>query len=772
MGNVTSNKDHLSVVPDGMVTEPEVTSEQSDITIEAEAVEPETAGIEVVEPEAAEIEVVEPEVTNPTEYKDLDSAELFLNRELTWLEFNRRVLHEAQDDRTPLLERFKFVGIVSSNLDEFFMKRIGGLKQQVGAGINEVTVDGRTPAQQIEESYQLVREIEAQKNALVPQLIELLVEEEIHLTTYDLLDDNDKEAIRNFYIDNIYPLVTPQAVDSAHPFPFISNLSLNLFVTLRHQNGEEELRARVKVPTGLGIPRFIQVPESDNFVPLENVMSNNLDLLFPKMQIDACELFHVTRNANTARDEDRADDLLAIIESEVRHRKFAQIVRVVIQDDMDEFRKGLLAAELGLEETDVFETKGLMATRDFIDFSMMEVPELHDAPHHPIDHPKLVHMPSIFHAIRDNGSILLHHPYESFTTSVERFLREASRDPKVRAIKMTLYRTSVDSKVIDYLIDAAQNGKQVAVVVELKARFDEAANIRWASRMEEAGIHVTYGVMDLKTHCKVILVVRNDYNGLRRYVHIGTGNYHAANARIYTDLGLLTCDQTIGQDLTELFNYLTTGYTPKRDYRKILPAPKILKRSLMAKIQREIDQHSEQDPGLIQMKTNALEDEDITRALYRASQAGVKVDLIVRDTCRLRPGIPGLSENIRIISVVGRFLEHSRIYYFKNLDEPEYYIGSADAMQRNLENRVEVLVPVEDLELQAGLRTILDTFLSDKHSAWLMNSDGSYTQLRGKDPTSEDSQQALIQQASDRLHKTTRLKRRKPQGARRRNIRH
>jgi len=776
MNQVTNNKDHLSVVadvkPDGVVTEPEATSEKPDIPVKVEAAKPEAAETQVIESEVTEPEVIEPETTSEAEYEDLDSAELFLNRELTWLEFNRRVLHEAQDDRTPLLERFKFVGIVSSNLDEFFMKRIGGLKQQVGAGIKEVTVDGRTPAQQIEESYQVVRDIEAQKNQLVPQLIELLDKEGIHLTTFDLLGDSDKEALRNFYIDNIYPLVTPQAVDSTHPFPFISNLSLNLLVSLRHENDDEELRARVKVPTGLGIPRFIQVPESSYYVSLESVMSNNLDLLFPKMQIDACELFHVTRNANTGHDEDRADDLLAIIESEVRHRKFAQIVRVVIQDDMDEFRKGLLAAELGLEESDVFETKGLMATRDLLDFSMMEVPELHDLPHHAIDHPKLVHMPNIFYAIRDQGSILLHHPYESFTTSVERFLREASRDPKVRAIKMTLYRTSVDSKVIDYLIDAAQNGKQVAVVVELKARFDEAANIRWASRMEEAGIHVTYGVMDLKTHCKVILVVRNDYNGLRRYMHIGTGNYHAGNARMYTDLGLLTCDPIIGQDLTELFNYLTTGYTPKRNYRKILPAPKILKRSLLAKIQREIDQHSEQEPGLIQIKTNALEDEDITKALYRASQAGVKVDLIVRDTCRLRPGIVGLSENIRIISVVGRFLEHSRIYYFKNMGESEYYIGSADAMQRNLENRVEVLVPVEDLELQTALRSILDTFLSDKHSAWLMNSDGTYTQLPGIDASPEGSQQALIQQASDRLHQATRLKRRKPQGARRRNIRH
>lgn len=740
MANATSTKELLSVVNDRPDAKPDTQTEQRD--------------------SAAELE-----------YDNLDSPELFLNRELTWLEFNRRVLHEAQDDRTPLLERFKFVGIVSSNLDEFFMKRIGGLKQQVGAGIMDLTVDGRMPAQQIEESCQLVREIEAQKDKLVPELIELLAKEQIQLTTYDLLGDGDKETVRNFYFENIYPLVTPQAVDSAHPFPFISNLSLNLLVTLRHRDGDEELRARVKVPTGLGIPRFLEVPGSNTFVSLENVMSNNLDLLFPKMQIDACELFHVTRNANTARDADSADDLLAIIESEVRHRKFAQIVRVVIQHDMDPFRRGMLAAELGLEDADVFETKGLMATHDLLELSELEIPGLHDAPHHSIDHPKLVHMPNIFHAVRDNGSILLQHPYESFTTSVERFLREASRDPKVRAIKMTLYRTSGDSRVIDYLINAAQNGKQVAVVVELKARFDEAANIRWSSRMEEAGIHVTYGVMGLKTHCKVILVVRNDYDGLRRYVHVGTGNYHAGNARVYTDLGLLTCDPTIGQDLTELFNYLTTGYTPKRNYRKILPAPKLLKRSLLAKIQREIDQHGKGSAGLIQFKINALEDEDITRALYRASQAGVTIDLIVRDTCRLRPGITNLSDNIRVISVVGRFLEHSRIYYFKNQDNPEYYIGSADLMQRNLENRVEVLVPVEDPELQAGLRANLDILLSDAHGAWQMNADGSYTQLEGKNSTLESSQQALILQASDRLREATRLKRRKPQGARRRNIR-
>ncbi|MCZ6579278.1 MAG: polyphosphate kinase 1 [Gammaproteobacteria bacterium] len=722
-----------------------------------------------VEPEP-DTKIGLPEKPVETEF-DLESPELYLNRELTWLEFNRRVLHEAQDQNTPLLERFKFVGIVSSNLDEFFMKRIGGLKQQVGAGIMDLTVDGRTPVQQIEESCQMVREIERQKDTLVPQLIELLTAEDIHLTTFEELDDKDKETIRNYYLENIYPLVTPQAVDSAHPFPFISNLSLNLLVTLRHRDGDDELRARVKVPTGLGIPRFLQVPGSNSFVPLESVMSKNLDLLFPKMKIEACELFHVTRNANTARNEDRADDLLAIIESEVRHRKFAQIVRVVVQQDMDPIRRGMLAAELGLGEADVFDTNGLLATRDLLSFSEMEIPALHDLPHHPIDHPKLVHMPNIFHVVREYGSILLQHPYESFTTSVGRFLKEASVDPKVRAIKMTLYRTSGDTRVIDYLIDAAQNGKQVAVVVELKARFDEAANIRWSSRLEEAGIHVTYGVMELKTHCKVILVVRNDYNGLRRYVHIGTGNYHAGNARIYTDLGLLTCDNTIGQDMTELFNYLTTGYTPKRNYRKILPAPKLLKRSLLDKIKREIDQHTKDSPGLIQLKVNALEDEDIARALYLASQGGVKIDLIVRDSCRLRPGIANLSDNIRVFSVIGRFLEHSRIYYFKNGNQPEYYIGSADAMKRNLEHRVEVLVPVEDPELQGELRNIIDTLLSDQHTIWQMNSDGSYVQQQGKSPTVESSQQALIRQTAERLWEATRLKRRKPQGARSRNIR-
>jgi len=703
---------------------------------------------------------------------DLNAPELFLNRELTWLEFNRRVLHEALDERTPLLERIKFVAIVGANLDEFFMKRIGGLKQQVGAGVHDLTPDGRTPQQQIDECYAVVRDIERQRDALVPELFKRLAAHGIEVLTYGDLDGAERRWLRDHYAENIYPLVTPQAVDPAHPFPFISSLSLNLLVTLRYPEAERTSLARVKLTVGQGIPRFLRIGESTRFVPMEEVVSNHLDMLFPKMEVTACELFHVTRNAKVERNEEQADDLLALIESEVRDRVFAPIVRMVTVKGMDPVHRGMLAAELGLDEQqDVFATGGMMATRDLFELAALDEPALHDPQHHPIDHAKLHDSHNIFHTIRDVGSILLQHPYESFSTSVERFLREAAEDPKVRAIKICLYRTSADTKVIDYLIAAARNGKRVAVVVELKARFDEAANIRWASRMEETGIHVTYGVMGLKTHSKVALVVRQDYSGLRRYAHIGTGNYHAGTARLYTDLGLLTCDEAIGRDLTELFNYLTTGYTPARNYQKILPAPKQLKKALLQKIEREITAHSKAHPGLIQIKVNALEDADLTRALYRASRAGVRVDLIIRDTCRLRPGIEGLSDNIRVLSIVGRFLEHSRIYYFANGGDPEYYIGSADAMQRSFENRVEVIVPVENPAHQVELRTILDIHLADERNGWEMQPDGSYLQRQPTDPAAPGSQQRLIARADERQRAAQRLKRRKPKGIGGRNLR-
>ena len=697
---------------------------------------------------------------------DLDAPEYYLNRELTWLTFVKRVLHEAEDKRTPLLERVKFLAITSSILDEFFMKRIGGLKQQVAAGVHKLTVDGRSPTQQIEESHELIRPLNIEQQSLWVELRQKLEQIGVHLASYESLPENDQRWLRDDYLDNIFPLVTPQAMDPAHPFPFVSNLSLNLLVSLHYPSDPAPLMARVKVPLGAGVPRFIQVRDSLVFVPTEEIMANNLDLLFPGMVIERTELFRVTRNADVESDEDKADDLLALIESELRERKFAPIVRLEVARGMDATHRGRLAAELGLDEqADVFEIDGFLGLGDLFQLAGLDIPEHRDPDHRPVDAPSLVGRSNIFHAIRDNGALLLHHPYEAFGTSVERFLREASEDPKVRAIKMTLYRTSSKSRVIQHLINAALNGKQVAVVVELKARFDEEANINWASKLEQAGIHVTYGVVGLKTHCKVILVVRRDHDGLRRYVHIGTGNYHEETAKLYSDMGLLTCDPGIGRDATELFNYLTTGYKPSRSYKKLLPAPKILKPALLKKIRREIRRASEGEKGLIQIKTNALEDVDITRALYEASQAGVHVDLIVRDSCRLRPHVPGVSDNIRVVSVVGRFLEHSRIYHFHNGGEEEYYIGSADCMTRNLVSRVEVITPVEPKALQGELRTVLDVLLNDQRSAWDMLPDGSYVQ-RDSDKDIDGAHQQMIKWVEGRFAEANRLRRRSARGPR------
>ncbi len=700
----------------------------------------------------------QPKLALPIEQKvqrfDLKAPEWYLNRELTWLEFNKRVLWEAEDERTPLLERVKFIAIVSSNLDEFFMKRIGGLKQQVGAGISELSVDGRTPQQQITECYAVVRELEAKKQELLTQLIQLLKKESIRFLSFAELDKDQQQAMREHYIQNIFPLVTPQAIDPAHPFPFISNLSLNLLIGVCGNDSNEMTLVRIKVPVSSSIPRFIQVGSEYLYIGLADLITNNLDLLFPGMKITFCDQFRVTRNAMTEQDEEQADDLLQMIESELRERRFAPVIRLEVSASMGKLQSGMLAAELGLnEEQDVFVVDQRLAMNDLFQIAVIARPDLLDPPHHPVDHPKLAGAPNIFHAIREQGSILLQHPYESFVTTVERFVKEASRDPNVQAIKMTLYRTSAGTKIVQYLIDAALNGKQVAVVVELKARFDESANIKWAHRMESAGIHVTYGVVGLKTHSKVVYVVRQDFNGLRRYAHIGTGNYHAGTARLYTDLGILTCDKKIGEELTELFNYLTTGLVPKRNYQNLLIAPNRLKSKLLEKIEREISQHTQELPGLIQFKMNALEDADITAALYRAAQAGVKIDLIIRDTCRLRPGIPGLSETVRVISIVGRFLEHSRIYYFHNGGEEEYFIGSADCMKRNLESRIEVVTPVQKPELQAVLRQILIVQLTNQRSVWEMQPDGQYIQLQPKDKQM-GAQETLIKLANRRFDET------------------
>jgi polyphosphate kinase len=700
---------------------------------------------------------------------DLSAPELYLNRELTWLAFEHRVLQEAEDERNPLLERVKFAAIVANNLDEFFMKRIGGLKQQVRAGLQEPTVDGRTPQQQLDECYVRIAELEARIRRVVHHLLARLREHGIALVAYAELDAGRRRELREYYFRNIFPLVTPQAMDPAHPFPAVSNLSLNLLVTVRYPGDPDTSLARTKVPVGAGIPRLLPVGDGGRtFVLLEHVMAHNLDLLFPDMEIEACELFRVTRNANTERNEDSADDLLAMIESELRDRRLAPIVRLEIARGMNPGHRGMLAAELGLDEsTDLFDVDGILGLRDLMELTAIEDAALHDPPHRPVDHALLRVPRNIFHVIRDAGSLLLQHPYESYATSVERFLREASEDPKVRAIKMTLYRTSKESKILDYLYEAADNGKQVAVVVELKARFDEAANIQFAERLEECGIHVTYGVVGLKTHCKVILVVRQDYDGLRRYAHIGTGNYHSGTARLYSDFGILTSDDEIGQDLTELFNYLTTGYRPKRQYRKLLPAPTLLKKALLAKIEREIGAHSAESPGLIQMKMNALEDADVTRALYRASQAGVRVDLIVRDTCRLRPGVPGVSETVRVVSVVGRYLEHGRIYYFRNGGQEEYFIGSADLMKRNLESRVEVVVPVEAQPLRNELRYVLDSQLAPESDAWEMQPDGTYVRHEAG-AEQKRLHERLFDKAEKRLKQASRLRKRRPRGIARR----
>jgi len=683
---------------------------------------------------------------------ELDSHEFFLNRELTWLSFNSRVLHEAADERNPLLERLKFLAIVSSNLDEFFMKRIGSLKRKVAAGIQDKSADGLTAQQQIDACYNAIREQELQQRELLKVLREQLATHNIKIVSYDDVNTDQGIWLREYFYSEVFPLITPQSFDPSHPFPFISNYSLNLLVKVKKQGesaGDSVAYTRIKMPLGEGLPRFVQIPDTYHFLPLEELVQKHLYMLLPQVEIENAALFRVTRNIQAGRGADETDDLLAMIQSELRDRHFASIVRVQVQDEIDSTARGMLAAELGLDEqSDVFSTgSSLMALRDLFEIAGIDRPELQEKPFKPLDPPQFSQATNIFHAIRNDGPFMVHHPYDSFKTSVERFLKEAAHDPKVKAIKMTLYRTSSDTKVVDYLIQAAQNRKQVAVVVELKASFDEAANIRWATRLEEAGVHVTYGVIGLKTHSKITLVVRKDYNGLQRYLHIGTGNYHAGTARLYADLGILTNDKQMGIDATELFNYLTTGFTPDRFYRELLPAPKVLKTALLARIEREIKHHSTESPGLIQFKVNALEDADITKALYRACQAGVQVNLIVRDSCRFLPGIPGVSENATVISIVGRFLEHARIYYFKNNGDEEYLIGSADAMQRNLESRVEVVAPVKAPKLREELRFILDTQLNDYRQAWEMRVDGTYVQ---RQPRNKDEEIGCHQRMIDR----------------------
>ncbi len=676
---------------------------------------------------------------------DLDAPELYLNRELTWLNFNWRVLEEAKDKRNPLLERWRYLIIVGSNLDEFTMKRIGGLQLQHASAPNSKTVDGRSPLEQIYECNIETEHMRFHWRELFDGLNSELHKNDIGLKHHHQLSKQQKRWMRDYYLENVFPMVTPQATGPAHSFPFVSNLSTNLLVTVI-TSGELSY-VRIKAPVSSEVPSILQIGSSNFFVPIEEVMAANLDLIFPDHQIARCDSFRVIRNANTSIESDDTQDLISIIESELRDRQFAEAVQLEVNRDMPSKLRQRLIRELNLvDRSSVIEVASPLFRQDFVRLHDCYAPQLKFKEHQPAT-PKTI-PGSVIDSIREHGSLLVHHPYDSFEATVLAFLKEASRDPKVKAIKMSLYRTDRKSRIVRYLAEAARNGKQVAVAVELKARFDEAANIRWARWLEREGIHVTYGVVGLKTHCKAILVVRMDRDRLRRYVHFGTGNYHSVTANQYSDLGFFTCDEDLGADATQLFNYLTTGIRSQQGYKKLMTSPNQAKNGLIEKIRREASLHTQDAPGLIEIKTNAVEDPDLVRALYGASQHGVKVNLLVRDTCRVRPGIKGLSETIRVVSIIGRFLEHARVYHFGNAGNDEYFIGSTDAMKRNLESRVETLVPVETPKLRNMLQELIDLQLMDRRGAWHMQSDGSYIREMAAGADKSRSSQRLLAKLS------------------------
>jgi polyphosphate kinase len=682
---------------------------------------------------------------------------LYLNRELSQLEFFRRVLEEAQDERNPLLERVKFLAIVSSNLDEFFMVRVAGLKQQVKAGVVDPG-DELTPAEQLAAIRKYVLALmRDSRDCWQTDLYPKLKEAGIHILEYAELKDNQLERAREYFDEVIFPVLTPLAFDPGRPFPHISNLSLNLAVFIRDKQGQERF-ARVKVPATL--PRLIPikrssgatrkdgtVPRNHYFVWLEQVIAANLDKLFPGMEVREAYPFHVTRDADIVIQELEADDLLETMEEGVKQRRFGQVVRVKFNEAMPERVRTLLAENLEADRTDMYMApEGPLSLGSLMSLYSVDRHDLKDPPFVPAT-PTALNGKSaagdLFAAIR-RGDFLVHHPYDSFTPVVE-FLKQAADDDDVLAIKQTLYRVGRNSPVVETLLDASQRGKQVAVLVELKARFDEESNITWAKMLEAEGVHVVYGLLGLKTHSKVALVVRKEGDRIRRYVHLATGNYNTVTAMQYTDLGFFTCDDDIGADATDLFNYLT-GYSAKTEYRKLLVAPINLRERMEALIRREMSQAKKGAPGRVIFKMNALVDKPMIRLLYEASQAGVKVDLIVRGMCCLRPGVPGLSDNIRVVSIVGRFLEHSRVYYFHNGGSEEVYLGSADLMPRNIDRRVEVLFPVEDKRLIRHVRDdVLETYLSDNVKTRVLRPDGTYERVKikkGQAPI--DAQAALL----------------------------
>ena len=658
----------------------------------------------------------------------------YFNRELSWLQFNSRVLALASDIDLPLLERAKFLAISSSNLDEFFQVRVAGLKDQLYAGVDSTAVDGRTAADQLRDIRDSVLEvIRTQDRLLVDEVLPALEAAGVSVRSWSELGPDQQKELATVFEEHILPVLTPLAVDPGHPFPYISNLSLSLAVRVIDPESGEVRFARVKVPSNLG--RFVPLGGSQTFVPLEQVIATHVHELFPGMDIDEVAAFRVTRNADLTVEENEADDLLAAVEVELRRRRFGRAVRVEIAHTMDDELRDLLVRELDVDDDDVYETTSPLGLGALMELHDVDRADLKYPVWHGITPRRLVNdngaPADFFEAIRSRD-ILVHHPYASFRHTVEAFLRQAASDRRVVAIKMTLYRTSGDSSIIRYLIRAAESGKQVVVLIELKARFDEAANIEWAKALEEVGVHVVYGLVGLKTHTKTLLVVREDRDGLRRYCHIGTGNYNARTATIYEDVGLLTCDPSIGADLSQLFNYLT-GFGRPVGYTKLVVAPEQMRPRMKQLILAEADHGS---TGRIIAKMNSLSDPEMIDALYAASQAGVQIDLIVRGICCLRPGVAGLSETIRVRSIVGRYLEHSRIYHFGNGDgpgTPAYLIGSADLMTRNISRRVEALAPVESPELRARLDEVLDACLADDHLAWELASDGSWSTATGSD---------------------------------------
>lgn len=680
-----------------------------------------------------------------TEPIDLRHPSLYLNRELSWLEFNRRVLHEALDPRTPLLERLKFLAIFSSNLDEFFQIRVAGLRKQVAVRFQEPAEDGLTAEEQLAAISVAVRELQRQHDrCLSLEVLPALAAGGVHLITdWHWLTAADRAHLGRYFTDQVFPVLTPLAVDPAHPFPYISNLSLSLAVILRGPDGEERF-ARVKVPKIL--PRWVHLPGVNRFVPLELVISSHLEALFPGIEILGCYPFRISRNTDLEIDPEEAEDLLSLIQEEVRNRRFAEVVRLELNPATPESLRQLLLAELNADQEadglalgpeDIYEVAGLLDAADLMTLANLELADLHDPPFSPVTLPRLASGRNLFEVIRE-GDVFVHHPYESFASSVERFLQLATEDPDVLAIKMTLYRTGGDSHIARMLTTAAERGKQVAVLIELQARFDEENNIRWAQRFEDVGVHVSYGVSGLKTHAKVILVVRREANEIRRYVHIGTGNYQPKTARLYTDFGLFTCDPDLGADLSDLFNVLT-GFAAPAGYRKLVVAPVGMLDRIVALIRREADHARAGRPARILAKMNAINHPAVIAALYEASRAGVAIDLIVRGICALRPGLPGVSERIRVISIVGRFLEHSRAWYFHNDGDPDVFISSADWMPRNLDRRIESAVPLGTPEHREQVRQLLESMWEDNRQAWELSADGSWRQRSPADGQPERS---------------------------------